>query len=163
MRERRQDIAALAVHFAERAARRFGLRLQLPRPEDIALLMEYDWPGNVRELASVLDRAAILGDGQRLQVAKALGFGPPAGGRHEHGQHVRQADTVIATLDEAMRRHIERALAITRGKIEGPGGTASLLGINPHTLRARMRKLGIAWKSFREPLPLGASDSLRDT
>ena len=149
LRERKQDIPALAINFAERAARRFGLRLQLPTAEDIVLLMEYDWPGNVREFASVLDRAAILGDGARLEVAKALGIVPA---RRNPGRPVaapQQEGAIIATLDEAMRQHIERALAVTRGKIEGAGGTAALLGINPHTLRARMRKLGITWKTYR--------------
>jgi transcriptional regulator with GAF, ATPase, and Fis domain len=49
-----------------------------------------------------------------------------------------------------MRRHIESALAATHGRIEGPHGAARLLRINPHTLRARMRRLGIAWDRFRE-------------
>jgi transcriptional regulator with GAF, ATPase, and Fis domain len=49
-----------------------------------------------------------------------------------------------------MRQHIEQALATTRGRIEGAAGAARLLAINPHTLRARMRKLGIAWGRFRE-------------
>jgi transcriptional regulator with GAF, ATPase, and Fis domain len=48
-----------------------------------------------------------------------------------------------------MRRHIELALARTHGRVEGRGGAAGLLDINPHTLRARMRKLGIDWKRFR--------------
>ncbi|MBI3466573.1 MAG: hypothetical protein HY000_26465 [Planctomycetes bacterium] len=48
-----------------------------------------------------------------------------------------------------MRRHIERALAKTQGRIEGPLGAAAVLKINPHTLRARMRKLGIDWSRFR--------------
>jgi transcriptional regulator with GAF, ATPase, and Fis domain len=48
-----------------------------------------------------------------------------------------------------MARHIEAALARTRGRIEGPAGAAELLGINPHTLRARMRKLRVDWRSFR--------------
>jgi transcriptional regulator with GAF, ATPase, and Fis domain len=54
-------------------------------------------------------------------------------------------------LDEVIRRHIETALAATHGRIEGPRGAAALLRINPHTLRARMRKLGIDWKRFRPP------------
>ena len=54
------------------------------------------------------------------------------------------------TLDLAMRRHIEAALERTRGRIEGRRGAAVLLGINPHTLRARMRKLGVAWDRYRE-------------
>ena len=49
-----------------------------------------------------------------------------------------------------MARHIEAALARTGGRIEGRTGAARLLAINPHTLRARMRKLGIDWNRFRE-------------
>ena len=49
-----------------------------------------------------------------------------------------------------MRRHIEAALARTRGRIEGRRGAAALLAINPHTLRARMRKLGVAWSRYRD-------------
>jgi transcriptional regulator with GAF, ATPase, and Fis domain len=48
-----------------------------------------------------------------------------------------------------MRRHIEAALRVTTGRIEGPHGAAMLLEVNPHTLRARMRKLGIDWRRFR--------------
>jgi hydrogenase-4 transcriptional activator len=49
-----------------------------------------------------------------------------------------------------MRRHIESALSLSRGRIEGRRGAATLLQINPHTLRARMRKLQIDWTQFRE-------------
>ena len=59
-----------------------------------------------------------------------------------------RADGVLS-LDEAMRRRIERVLAVTHGRIEGRRGTAALLKINPHTLRARMRKLGIDWAKYR--------------
>ena len=48
-----------------------------------------------------------------------------------------------------MAEHIVRALQLTQGRIEGSRGAAALLGINPHTLRARMRKLGLEWKRFR--------------
>jgi transcriptional regulator with GAF, ATPase, and Fis domain len=48
-----------------------------------------------------------------------------------------------------IRRHIEVALGATQGRVEGPFGAARLLRINPHTLRARMRKLKIDWKGFR--------------
>jgi hypothetical protein len=48
-----------------------------------------------------------------------------------------------------MTRHIETALRRTRGRVEGPDGAAALLAINPHTLRSRMRKLGINWRSCR--------------
>ena len=61
--------------------------------------------------------------------------------------------TAIARLDDAIRSHIEHALLRCRGRIEGPRGAAALLGINPHTLRARMRKLGIDWGRFRPARP----------
>jgi transcriptional regulator with GAF, ATPase, and Fis domain len=55
-----------------------------------------------------------------------------------------------------MIKHIEAALARTHGRVEGPFGAAALLKINPHTLRARMRKLRIDWKRFRfSPAALG--------
>ncbi len=153
LRERKEDIPELARHFAQRAAIRFGLPLVMPSEEDLLLLQAYDWPGNVRELGAVIDRAAILGDGKRLEVAKALGISLPQPIRLEQQQSAaaKQAPPAanVEPLDQAMRRHIEAALTATRGRIEGPRGAAALLRINPHTLRGRMRKLGIDWRRFR--------------
>jgi transcriptional regulator with GAF, ATPase, and Fis domain len=152
LRERLSDIPALATHFAIRAAKRLGLPPVGPSSEDINLLVGYAWPGNVRELSAVIERAAILGVGKRLDVARALGTParggpPPPSTRRADGP---PAPGRLATLDEAMARHIERALARTRGRVEGPGGAAARLGINPHTLRSRMRKLGVDWRKHRE-------------
>jgi transcriptional regulator with GAF, ATPase, and Fis domain len=153
LRERREDIPGLATHFALRAAHRFGLAPQMPTPEDLELLVAYLWPGNVRELASVIERAAILGDGKRLEVATSLGAHPPvASAPPPSSAEVPPAAALAAqflTLDRAMAGHIEGALRRTRGRIEGPDGAAALLGINPHTLRSRMRKLGVNWRAFR--------------
>lgn len=152
LRERQQDIAALAGHFARRAARRFGLKLCLPSAGDLRLLSSYPWPGNVRELAAVIDRAVILGGGERLDIGTALGAGTV--GRIAPSptpvQRVNAAGTAtFPTLDEAMREHICAALAHTSGRIDGPHGAARILDINPHTLRARMRKLGVNWGQFK--------------
>lgn len=153
LRERKEDIPSLAAHFAERAATRFGLPLVMPSEQDIVLMQGYPWPGNIRELGTVIDRAAILGNGRRLEVATALGAGkvpaiaPP---ETDSAKPPEPASSPrILSLDEAMKRHIESALNATHGRVEGPYGAARLLKINPHTLRARMRKLGIDWKHFR--------------
>ncbi len=61
----------------------------------------------------------------------------------------RLAGKEFPSLDSAIRHHIEAALQQTRGRIEGPRGAAALLRINPHTLRAKMRKLRIDWQRFR--------------
>jgi transcriptional regulator with GAF, ATPase, and Fis domain len=150
LRERTEDIPALAEHFAQRAAKRFGLRPQSPCAADLALLTEYSWPGNVRELVSVIDRATILGDGERLEVAAALGGGAGmARPNPTRSPPPRGAVTEIIPLDDAAKQHIEMALAATEGRVEGPRGAAALLRINPHTLRARMRRLGIDWVGIR--------------
>jgi transcriptional regulator with GAF, ATPase, and Fis domain len=152
LRERKQDIPTLAAHFAQRAATRFGLRLQQPSTTDLTLLASYDWPGNIRELASVIDRAAILGDGESLHIARALGAAPWTSSPRPstlQSDNPQPNPAAIASLDDATRRHIEAALTATHGRIEGPHGVAALLHVNPHTLRARMRKLGIAWRNFR--------------
>ncbi len=151
LRERPEDIPALARHFAERAAARFVLPKAPLTVDDVQLLTSYPWPGNVRELGTVIDRAAILGNGKRLEVALALGASepPPAAGQTRPPQPVPPASAEILSLDAAMKRHIEGVLAVTHGRIEGRRGAAALLKINPHTLRARMRKLEIDWAKYR--------------
>ncbi len=156
LRERLLDISALAAHFALRAAQRLGLPPLVPTAEDIGLLVEYPWPGNVRELATVIERAAILGVGRRLEIARALGTSNRLGtpGSPVRTEAVPFPTTPPLTLDEAMARHIREALARSGGRIEGPDGAAARLAINPYTLRSRMRKLRIDWSQYRVKSPV---------
>jgi len=172
LRERVEDIPSLARHFAKRAADRFGLPYVEPSLADIKQLMEYRWPGNIRELQAVMDRAVILGGGLKLDVAMSLGnaFIQPAVSFTSSDEPtfyevipestvlspspprstlVEVDDGPVDSLNSAIVRHIERALAATNGQVEGNRGAAQLLGINPHTLRAKMRKLTIDWDRFR--------------
>jgi len=148
LRDRPADIRAFAEYFAERAANRFGLKPVAVSDDDVRVLTGYRWPGNVREIAAVMDRAVLIGQGRSLNVAAALGpthLNQSAPARDSNaGQPAR-----IEPLDIVIRRHIEAALAETHGRVEGRFGAAGLLRINPHTLRARMRKLKIDWQSFR--------------
>lgn len=147
LRDRPEDIPALGAHFAARAGMRLGGNALALSPDEIEVLLSYNWPGNVRELAAVIERAAILGDGRRLRLAAALG---PLPSGVERVAAEPMEDPTIVPLETAMARHIEKALRATGGRIEGRGGAAALLRINPHTLRARMRKLGIEWSRFRD-------------
>lgn len=157
LRERKEDIPALARHFVERASLRFGLPVTYPNDADVELLQQYNWPGNIREFGAVIDRAVILGNGEMLDVTKSLGSNshhstqnsPSAFSLPATPSSTRESDSLM-TLDEAMKAHIEQALSYTRGMIEGHQGAARILGINPHTLRARMRKLGIDWSVYRK-------------
>jgi transcriptional regulator with GAF, ATPase, and Fis domain len=157
LRSRLEDLPEMVAEFACAAARRFGLTPRMPTIDDLARIIAYPWPGNVRELKAVIDRAVILGNGRSLEVAAALGGQPGP----ESAPSVRAAHPLpvaggrsigrVLTLDEATREHIERVLMLVRGRIEGRDGAGQLLGVNPHTLRGKMRRLGIDWNRFRGP------------
>ena len=149
LRDRPSDIRAFAEYFAERAANRFGLRPVPVSDEDVRALTDYRWPGNVREIAAVMDRAVLIGQGRALSVTAALGLSTRPVNASAQAREPSMPAAGIAPLDEVIRRHIEAALAETHGRIEGPFGAAKLLRINPHTLRARMRKLEVDWRGFR--------------
>lgn len=155
LRERPEDLEPLVRHFA----RASGIRLTgvpiVPTAREIDALRPYRWPGNVRELAAVVERAAILGSGLRLEIASAFGDPavtaslPSSAARPLASPTSEPLDETFPTLDEATRAHVIRALGLARGRIEGPGGAADLLGINPHTLRGKMRRLKLEWSRYR--------------
>jgi DNA-binding NtrC family response regulator len=139
LRERRGDIAALVQHFAAQAARRLGRPLTGIAPGFIAQAAGHDWPGNVRELQNAVERALIVaGDGMldTLPLATAMQR-PPAGAAPS------PSNPVLRTLEAVERDHIRAVLAAARWQIEGDGGAAQILGLNPSTLRGRLRKLGL--------------------
>jgi transcriptional regulator with GAF, ATPase, and Fis domain len=154
LRDRPTDIRAFADYFAERAANRFGLRPVAVTDDDVAMLQNYHWPGNVRELAAVIDRAVLVGQGRELGVRAALGQAPRPASPVPASPGEATRPVTIEPLDVAMRRHIESALGYTHGRVDGPYGAARVLQINPHTLRARMRKLGIDRRRFRLAPPV---------
>ncbi len=138
LRERRDDIPLLIEHFASRISRKLGRPAMLPS-RFVELAASYPWPGNIRELENLVERALILGDGhardaEELFAAAPIASEPPAA--------VPMA-TAASTLEEMERAHILRMLDATRWQIEGDAGAAQKLGLNPSTLRGRMRKLGI--------------------
>jgi hydrogenase-4 transcriptional activator len=154
LRDRLNDIPELATHFAARAALRFGLPPVKPTEEDVRQLSAYSWPGNIRELGAVIDRAAILGEGRGLEIVSALGFGISHVGEEANvrslGNTAGPSVGELPSLNDAIAHHITSALAITRGRVEGKRGAAAILKMNPHTLRAKMRKLGIDWAQYRD-------------
>ena len=145
LRERRSDIAQLAMYFMERYARKSGRPIQAIASETLCRLADYDWPGNVRELQNVIERAVVLSPGpvleidpQQLRPAPAVvasSTTPPA-------KSAKQDDATA--LEEMDRRHILSVLERVSWVIEGSNGAAHLLNLHASTLRSRMKKLGIA-------------------
>jgi DNA-binding NtrC family response regulator len=136
LRERRDDIPGLVRHFATKAARKLGRTLDGISPAFVERASAYDWPGNIRELENLVERAIIMSNGGVLDAVELFSQAPPS----EKAPSVAASD---ATLEEMERAHIRRVLERTRWVIEGERGAARILGLNPSTLRGRLRKLGI--------------------
>jgi transcriptional regulator with GAF, ATPase, and Fis domain len=143
LRQRKEDIPALVHHFIEKKSveLKLGVRPQLA-PGALDRLRDYDWPGNVRELQNIVERALIQHGGGALTFAE-LSL-PPQQGHKMLG--TGDEDRALLPLDEMNSRYIRRALELSNGKINGPGGAAELLAVHPNTLRKRMEKLGIRYK-----------------
>jgi transcriptional regulator with GAF, ATPase, and Fis domain len=150
LRERTADLPDLVRHFADRASTRFGLPEFEIDATDIEALGAYAWPGNIRELAAVIDRAALLGTNHRLAISPAMGAGQVMG-RRDPDREVTQRTALARPLEETVRLAIEAALSAAHGRVEGPGGAAERLAINPNTLRSKIRKYRISASRFRNP------------
>ncbi len=149
LRKRREDVPALVHHFMERKSKELKLTGRaVLAPGALERLMDYDWPGNVRELENLVERALIQGGGGVLSF-ETLSASRIPGGR-EMTRDAGRSPTVLS-LKEINTQHIRQALEMAGGKINGPGGAAQILGLNPNTLRSRMNKLGIPYgkKSWR--------------
>jgi formate hydrogenlyase transcriptional activator len=111
--------------------------------EAMDALVSYSWPGNIRELENLLERAVLLSPGRELRVPLSELRNQPAAAAAEENPPAVSAAAPIATLEEAERQHILRALKQTGWRIAGQRGAANVLGMKRTTLQARMRKLGI--------------------
>jgi hydrogenase-4 transcriptional activator len=142
LRQRKEDIPALIRHFVALKSREMGTAVPPPiAPGAFERLTGYGWPGNIRELGNLVERELIRYHGGYLRFDSLL-----PDDNNKAGETTPAPEGGLdypLDLDEAMTLHIGKILKMTRGKIHGPGGAAELLGINPSTLRARMRHLGI--------------------
>jgi transcriptional regulator with GAF, ATPase, and Fis domain len=174
LRDRAEDIPALACHFLEKICARMN-RPDIPsiRPESFKRLMAYTWPGNVRELENLFERTLILDSGAEISPELQLPQDPGwyMNTEDSNGQDAftnmiaelvtKEMDSRLSglkaqnpksrvdfkTLDALMADHIKAALLLCGGKIHGKGGAGVLLGVNPYTLRKKMEKLGFITKN----------------
>jgi DNA-binding NtrC family response regulator len=135
LRERRADIPGLLHHFANKAARKLGRTLNGISSDFVAQASAYDWPGNIRELENLVERAIIMSGGGTLDAAVLTHVPLP--------EEAPRAPSGDLTLEEMERAHIRGILQRTGWIVEGDRGAARILGLNPSTLRRRLRKLGL--------------------
>jgi transcriptional regulator with AAA-type ATPase domain/tetratricopeptide (TPR) repeat protein len=129
LRERGRDVILLAERFLARACQEYGLAAKRLTEDAEARLQTYRWPGNVRELINVIERVALLAEGNSV-TAEMLGL-TATGDANE----ARVAPTVSA--EEAAREHLQTTLEQTGWNISR---TAAALGISRNTVRGRIER-----------------------
>jgi len=133
LRERKEDIPLLVSYYVEKYSREMGKTIESVTKKAIDKLVNYSWPGNVRELENVIERAVVISQGKNLNIV-------------EDFQQMSIDSESTKTLEQNEKDYIIKVLEKTNGRIEGKSGAGEILGINPSTLRSRIKKLGISFK-----------------
>jgi formate hydrogenlyase transcriptional activator len=142
LRQRKEDISLLVEYFVDRYAARMGKKIRGINKKSLDLLRSYLWPGNIRELQNVIERAVIVSEGDALWIDESWLSTEPA--------RVQPATGTLAKVSpDQEKAMIEAALAETRGRVSGPAGAATKLGIPSTTLESRIRTLKINKHRFR--------------
>jgi formate hydrogenlyase transcriptional activator len=131
--QRDGDISLLVQCFIKRFNGKYGKEIKRVSKSTMDALQSYSWPGNVRELASVIERAVITSHGTTLDIVERIGTSFNMKIERPHNKNLLDVE----------RAHIISVLEETGWRVEGAKGAARILGINPSTLRTRMRKLAI--------------------
>ena len=136
LRERPDDIPLLAAHFLNLVCKRLSRTPPIITEGTIRTLQQYDWPGNVRELANVIERGAIVSQGEKLVVDI----------RPDAAPVTRKITTLLSEADIEQIRvaNTIACLQEANGRVSGPNGAAALLGVKPTTLYSRIKTLGLS-------------------
>ncbi len=141
LRDRPDDIPPLAAHLLKIACKRLNRKIPLVTEGTVRTLRNYDWPGNVRELANVIERGAIVSTGGKLQVEIMTA---PLSDARKRATLLTERD-----IENMATANLIACLRETGGKVSGPDGAASILGIQPTTLYSRIKKLGLSDSDWR--------------
>ncbi len=153
LRERPEDIPVLTAYFLKSLAEKNRFPCPELSPFEQQNLVAFPWPGNVRQLRNTLEYSLILWMATPQKAFHVFLPQKETGQiKQETTQNLLEIPSDISTengrflsLDEVMDIHIRHALEKTQGRINGKGGAAELLGINPNTLRSRMDKRNIPY------------------
>jgi transcriptional regulator with GAF, ATPase, and Fis domain len=140
LRERIAEIIPLVNHFVQRFRIQFRKNITAITRESLDRLQSYSWPGNIRELEHLIERAILLANGEVLTIELS-----PSKAHLPPGKTHASPEKALLPLSELEREYFERVLQSTGGAIEGKGGAAEVLKLNPSTLRSRLKKLGVPY------------------
>jgi len=136
LRDHKEDIPDLAIHFLDKYAKNSGKKVVKIANKVMKELMSYYWPGNVRELEHLIERSVLMATGDTLKEVYL-----PTPKAVERTNFIKSI--TFSTYEENEREHIINALNNCKGKIYGPGGAAELLGLKVGTLNSMIARLGI--------------------
>ncbi len=136
LRERRDDIPLLIVHFINYFNEKTGKSVSGMSEYSQQRLLNYSWPGNIRELQNVLERSIVLEGGD---VINDILLPAEASTAHQ----AANGSSAVKTIEEMQRDHIIAILEQCNYRVAGPGGAAELLNLPPSTLSSKIKKLGI--------------------
>jgi transcriptional regulator with GAF, ATPase, and Fis domain len=137
LRERIDDIPALAHHFIAIYNRKAGKKITGLSDKVLKNMMDYHWPGNIRELENLIERSILLAKGPIIEDI----FLPAT---HKKEISANSQTFPMKTIHENERDYIIAVLKKCNGRIWGSGGAAELLNVPPSTLKSKMKKLGIS-------------------
>jgi PAS domain S-box-containing protein len=143
LRERQEDIPVLVDYFIDRYARKSGKSFRGVNKKSLELLQSYPWPGNIRELQNVIERSVIVCDTENFSVDESWLSRQPVAS--EPKTYLELARKPAAKEKEI----IEAALRESGGRVYGPSGAASKLGIPRSTLESKIRSLKISKSRFK--------------
>ncbi len=142
LRERVADIPLLVEYFIDRFGKKAGKKFRTIDKKSLRLLQAYDWPGNIRELQNVIERAVILCEGETFSIDQTWL-------RRELPVARSQPSTLCGVLARQEKEMIEAALAESYGRISGPSGAATRLGLPARTLDSKIRRFKINKHRFK--------------
>ena len=143
LRERREDVPMLVEYFIDRYARRAGKSFQTVNKKSLDLLQSYSWPGNIRELQNVIERSVIVCETENFSVDESWLSRPSIATEPNSGLGLLKKDP---SQEKAI---IEAALRETGGRVSGPSGAATKLGIHRSTLESKIASLNINKHRFK--------------
>jgi len=141
LRERPEDIPLLVRHFVQQFSRRMNKTIEAISSETMEALSRYPWPGNIRELQNVIERAVVVYTKGKLSVPKSW--------LARECFLTESATQLFRRSAMEERKMIGAALAETRGRVSGPSGAATKLGLPPSTLESKIRAMNINKYSFK--------------
>jgi formate hydrogenlyase transcriptional activator len=143
LRERRDDIPALANHFLRHNQRRLGRQFAGIEPASLERMQVFSWPGNVRQLENIIEQSMILCDDPLLEVPATI-----LDDRHLTPGATSRLDGV---LKDSERQMIEDALTSAQGRVSGRSGAAERLGLPASTLESKIKRYNIDKLRYRRP------------